>query len=148
MGGPWLFHGNLHTWRVLDYVKDHPEDDFSDWTWTVVRYRNEIRPGDRAALWIAGPPAVRGVHAIGRVTSEPFESIGDGPYWEDAAERDRPRLVAGLAFEHVLFGDPLLATDLRQDPRFAGASILRIPRGANPHRLREPEWRSILDHLP
>jgi hypothetical protein len=148
MGAAWLFHGNLHTWRVLDYVRDHPEDRYADWTWTVVRYRDEIRAGDRAALWIAGPPSVRGVHAVGRVTAEPFESIGDGPYWGDAAERDRPRLVAGLAFDHVLFDHPLLASELRQDPRFAEASILRIPRAANPHRLRDREWRSILDHLP
>jgi hypothetical protein len=148
MAGAWLFHGNLHTWRVLDFVRDHPEDDFSDWTWTVARYRDRIRPGDRAALWIAGPPSVRGVHAVGRVTTEPFESIGEGPYWGDLAQRDRPRLVAGLAFDHALFDRPILATDLRQDARFAEASILRIPRAANPHELREREWEAILDHLP
>jgi predicted RNA-binding protein with PUA-like domain len=144
----WLFQGNPARWRIHDYLRDHPREDFRDWHWSVARYRDAIRVGDRAVLWLSGPETKRGVYAVGFVTEEPAVGPSDSPYWTDPADRRRERWSARMRFEHVLFDSPVLALELRADPRFARASILRLPRGGNPHELSREEWRAIADQLP
>jgi hypothetical protein len=53
-----------------------------------------------------------------------------------------------LDLEVSLLDAPILATELRTDPRFAEASIIRAPRHANPHRLRRREWKAIAERAP
>jgi predicted RNA-binding protein with PUA-like domain len=144
----WLFQGNPARWRIHDYLRDHPREDFRDWDWSIARYRDAVRRRDGAVLWLSGPETSRGVYAIGAVTEEATERPSDSPYWADPADRRRDRWSVRMAFEHVLFGSPILARDLRADPRFARATILRMPRAGNPHELTRSEWLAILDQLP
>lgn len=144
----WLFQGNPSRWRIFDYLRDHPDEDLRDWHWSLARYREQIRPGDGAVLWLSGSDQERGVYAIGRVTEEPVEGRSDSPYWSHPADRRRVRWSARMSFEHVLLDVLILAHDLRADPRFFRASILRMPRAGNPHRLTAEEWRAIRDQLP
>lgn len=143
----WLFQANPARWRIFDYLRDHPDEDFSDWDWSIARHRHDIRVRDGAVLWISGPDARRGVYAIGTLTDEAEEGRSDSPYWTDPADSGRRRWYVRMAFEHVLFDAPILARDLRTDPRFAHASILRTPRFGNPHELSREEWRAILAQL-
>jgi hypothetical protein len=98
-------------------------------------------------LWISGPDAQRGVYAIGRITEEAEEGLSRSEYWTDPADSGRRRWRVRMAFEHVLFDAPILSRDLRADPRFAHASIVRTPRFGNPHELSRGEWRAILDQI-
>lgn len=144
----WLFQGNPARWRIHDYLRDHPDEDFREWDWSVARHLDAIRPGDGAVLWLSGPSATRGVYGVGRVTEEPVQGPSDSPYWSDPADRRRDRWSVRMTLDVVLFSSPVLAVDLRADPRFARATILRMPRGGNPHELSAQEWRAIRDHLP
>jgi predicted RNA-binding protein with PUA-like domain len=144
----WLFQGNPARWRIHDYLRDNPDEDFTDWDWSIARYRDEIRVGDGAVLWLSGPDSSRGVYAVGRITEEAAEGPSDSPYWTSPSDRGRMRWYVQMSFDQVLFSSPILARDLRADPRFAHASILRMPRGGNPHELSAEEWTAILDQLP
>lgn len=144
----WLFQANPAVWRIDDYIREHPEALTRTWRWSCWRFRDRVRRGDRALLWIAGAPATRGVHAIGRLTGAPVRDVEDDDYWTDPADRTRARWLIEMRFDTWLLDDPVLAVDLRADPRFAGASILRTPRFANPHPLTSEQWNAIADRLP
>jgi predicted RNA-binding protein with PUA-like domain len=144
----WLFHGNPTRWRIFDYVRDNGVESMRRTEWDASRYLRDIRAGDRAALWIAGDPTARGVYAVGSVVGEPYRQLSGDDYWTDPGDRRREFWFVDLEFPQLLFEEPILAIDLRRDPRFASATILRIPRGANPHRLSKNEWKAILDHCP
>lgn len=144
----WLFRGNPERWRIFDYLRDHPDEDFTGWRWSCARYRDLVRRGDGVALWLSGPPAVRGVHAAGRITGEPYPTTSDDEYWTDPADRRRPMWSVDMTLDRVFFGRPVLATELRGDPRFWEATILRTPRAANPHPLAAEEWEAIAERLP
>ncbi|HEX9713987.1 MAG TPA: EVE domain-containing protein [Actinomycetota bacterium] len=144
----WLFQANPARWRVFDYIREHPDELNRPWTWSCWRYRDEVAPGDRCALWVSGRAEARGVYAIGRLTGRPFVEVEDSEYWTDPAERTRPRWHVEMRFDHWLLEDPILAVELRRDPRFAGASILRTPRFANPHPVTPAQWGAIEDLVP
>lgn len=140
----WLFHGNPERWRFFDYVREHGEDSLRDFHWSCYRYREAVEPGHKAALWMAGPPSSRGVYALGEITSDPYEHASGTEFWTDPADRHRRMWSVDIRFDRLFIKEPLLATELRADPRFAEASIIRAPRHANPHHLRPKEWRAIL----
>ena len=142
----WLFHGNPERWRFFDYLRDHGEESLRSFDWSCHWYREAVKPGHKAALWMAGRSDVRGVYALGTVTSEPYETASEAEYWTDPADRHRRMWSVGIAFDTLLVETPILAGELRKDPRFAEASIIRAPGHANPHRLRKGEWQAILDH--
>lgn len=140
----WLFHGNPERWRFFDYVAEHGEDSLRDFSWSCYRYKELVKPGHKAVLWMAGPPATRGVYALGVITSEPYEHTSEAEFWTDPADRHRRMWSVDITFDRLFLKDPILARDLRADPRFAGASIIRAPRHANPHRLTRGQWQAIL----
>jgi hypothetical protein len=144
----WLFQGNPKVWRIHDYLRDNPSEDFQDWSWSCTRYRDLVARGDRAVLWLSGDARARGVVATGHITGEPYDEISDSPYWTDPANRSRVRSHVPMALDRVFFDAPVLAADLRADPRFALSSILRQPRAANPHPLTQDAWRAIADRIP
>ena len=112
-------------------------------TWSVGRYLDRIQPGDVVVFWVSGRDA--GVYAIGEVCSVPFDgtvnpehAIDPNPGWRHFIEID-------LYLD--LFDGPVLRSDLMTDPRFAGQSIIRVPRAANPHGLDRDALEAILDRL-
>jgi predicted RNA-binding protein with PUA-like domain len=140
----WLFHGNPERWRFFDYIREHGEESLRDFHWSCYRYREAVKPGHKAALWMAGPPKTRGIYALGKIKSEPYETVSESELWTDPADRNRRMWSVDIGFDRLLVKEPILATELRADPRFAEASIIRAPRHANPHRLRRREWQAIL----
>ena len=46
-------------------------------TWLVSRYREEIGSGDNVFFWLAGNPAMRGLHGRGQVVSNKVEYFPD-----------------------------------------------------------------------
>jgi hypothetical protein len=61
----WIFKGNPEKYRLADRLAD-PSPII---TWTVTRFRDEIRPGDTVFLWETG--ANRGIRAVLRVDEPP-----------------------------------------------------------------------------
>jgi hypothetical protein len=94
-------------------------------------YRLELMvPGQRCLLWLSG--RVRpGVHALGTVV-EPPDPAAPAPEVE--------------VLLHLL-PEPVDRAELRDDPAFATAEVLRMPAGSNPSYLRPAELAAVLTHL-
>ena len=74
----WIFKRYPRTYRVDDRLQD-PEASIS---WLVTRYQDEMRPGDIAFLWRAGPNP--GICAVVRIDSAPQdmpELAHEQQYW-------------------------------------------------------------------
>src|SRR5262249_27394223 len=59
----WVLQCNPEHYRLRDALRD----GFDVRSWRVVRYLQEMAPGDEAAMWISG--AAAGVYALAEVTS-------------------------------------------------------------------------------
>lgn len=104
----------------------------------VMRYRDEIQPGDRCVLWVSGRAA--GVYGLGTVLTR--AAAVDEP---DAALTGRRRFGVRLRVDVALWDRPVPRAVLAADPRFASAAVLRQPFAANPFRLTPLEWEAVVD---
>ncbi|MEU8818511.1 hypothetical protein [Actinoplanes sp. NPDC048796] len=97
-----------------------------DGDWTVRRYRDRIAAGDKVALWHSGPSG--GLAALGVIVSNPHAT------------------PAGTSVE-LRFDrwHSIPRADLRADPHFRQALILRMPAGGNPFPLEPGEWQALTD---
>lgn len=135
----WLFQGNPTRWPVLEVLASGKPIR----SWNVVRHLDLIHPGDRAVLWVSGRAA--GVYAVGSVTGAPEPGVTDES-WTDPSRRGVPRHRVPL--ELWTLPHPVPRTELKADPRFAAAQIIRAPRGGNPFPVLEAQWPAIADRLP
>jgi hypothetical protein len=90
-----------------------------------------VRPGDRCVLWRSGAVAP-GVCAVGTVAGEVGESDG-GPV---------------VAVRLRLLPAPVPRAELRADPDFRDAEVLRMPAGSNPSWLTHRQFAAVLARLP
>jgi hypothetical protein len=101
--------------------------------WSVRRYRDRIAAGDEVALWASGPDG--GVVGFGQV--RPADPSAGGPANGMTIEIENVRTF------------PVIRRDLlKEDPRFAGALILRMPGGGNPFPLEPGQWQAIIERAP
>lgn len=142
MAGHWLFVCNPERWDIWSYLASGR--GLRSVSWNVKRFRNRVEPGDDAVLWLTG--AHRGVYAVGRVLTRLHTDTG-GEFWTDPADATREFQVVDLDLGPGLFGSPILAEDLLEDPRFATASIIHQPFAAIPHRLTGEEWLAIIERV-
>src|SRR6478752_3211943 len=47
----WLFQGNPERYAVIANLMD---GELRDYSWSIQRHAGDIKPGDKAALWIGG----------------------------------------------------------------------------------------------
>jgi hypothetical protein len=132
--GGWLLKANPEVWDVIGHLAAGRVID----GWGVADgYRADLMtPGDRCFVWVTGPRGARwtpGIWAAGVVTARPVPT------------RESRRLRVGLEVHGL---DPLVPrSELRSDPRFAGAEVLRVPRMGNPLILTLGEVAAVDDHL-
>jgi predicted RNA-binding protein with PUA-like domain len=137
----WLLQSNPQRWRIADFLADRGSDELT--TWSVTRYRDEVQPGDDFALWRTGRDA--GVIALGQVTGLVYEAAGVADeYWQDMEQAERTHWWLPLRLTEVFLDQPVTREELRHDPAFAQAAILRQPFAGNPFRLSDAEWSVIL----
>jgi predicted RNA-binding protein with PUA-like domain len=80
----WIFKANPALYDVEDSIrKGNPPRG-----WKVARYRNEIKAGDVAYLWLTGNP--RGIIAMLEIISDPYyiSPNPSDPYWSDIYKVD------------------------------------------------------------
>jgi hypothetical protein len=138
--GHWLVQGNPAKWRAYEFFADGNELE----SWSISRYRGQLREGDDVALWLAGPDA--GVVGLGIITGPAEDVLGDGDqYWVRREDADAVRMRVPLRLTDLFLDAPITREELRHDPRFAGAAILRTPFAGNPFPLTDDEWAAILE---
>jgi hypothetical protein len=141
----WVFKANPEVWDVLAFLASGVDVD----SWRMApSYRvGLIEPGQPCVLWVTGPRGARhtpGVWAIGEVTGEPFDDVGDpdDPLWIDlgAQRQVRPFVEVSMA----VLDEPVPREELAAEPAFAGAEILTSPRMGSPLALTPDELDVIL----
>lgn len=111
--------------------------------WSVSRYLDDIRAGDRVVFWISGEAA--GVYALGEVVGSPEPGVVDAYHVGD----DSPAWDTFVPIDLMvdLWDTPILRRDLKSDPRFAEESIIKVPGAANPHPLSAKGFQAILERI-
>ena len=143
----WIFQLNPDRFDVAASEEaDRPR------RFNVARYREQLRPGDNAAIWVSGPHA--GVYGLAAIAAN---EAGEADIYERVIEPNsgwRREEDIGQRIMTVNFRDdarwldkPILRSILKADPRFEDAPILINPRQANPFLLTEEQWRAITSRL-
>jgi hypothetical protein len=140
----WMFKANPAVWDVLGFLKSGVEVD----GWRMAHsYRVDlVRPGHPCVLWVTGPKGsshTPGVWAIGEITGEPYEDVGDPDdhRWRDLGAQ---RQVRPYVETHMTpLRQPVARDDLVEDARFGAAEILTRPRMGSPLALRSTELAAI-----
>ncbi|MFL9458476.1 MULTISPECIES: EVE domain-containing protein [Nostocales] len=132
----WLFQGNPKYYRVLDAIKD-----FDQMPWLVTRYAQDIAPGDGVMVWVSGTQA--GIYALAEVTepAQLIKNIPDKKYWIDAS-RALEKQQAMIRFTHKLLKQPLLKSNLLQDPILETLLVIRAPNSTN-FKVSPQEWQRV-----
>jgi DNA replication protein DnaC len=137
--GVWIFQANPKLYDI-----DRALSELSAIEWTVRQHRKQVHRGDKAYVWRSGPAA--GIVAEGTIATEPVESEPDPAEDRFYLQREsfskvEPRVR--ISIERVL-DEPLLRTDLRDDPvlkdlgilHFANATVHEV-KASEEERLRE-----------
>lgn len=132
----WIFQANPKVYNALAALGDPSPID----RWRVARYLNDMTPGDECALWISGRAS--GVYAIGVITGPVVRDRDPDLFWQDPSEGSRMDWRVGIEIEQVL-EHPILRNDLKADPGFASAAIIRMPGGGNPFPVTAAEWQIL-----
>ena len=108
----------------------------------MARHRDQLRPGDNAAIWVSGPLA--GVYGLAAIAAN---EAGEPDIYERVIEPNSGWLREediGQRIMTVNFRDdarwldkPILRSVLKADPRFEDASVLTAPFQGNPFPLTE-----------
>jgi len=136
----WMFQGNPKRWRIFDSFKD-PEFQ-SEQSWEVNQYKNEIKKGDLALIWVAGKDA--GIYAIADIVSDPriMGDIPNGKYWINQADANQQNLKVFVKIKQKLYDSPILRSELREIPELRQLKILNFSQGTN-FPVTQREWAVI-----
>jgi hypothetical protein len=140
--GGWLLKANPQVWDIATAIERGVE---LDWWRLRPSYRvNLVLPGQPCSLWITASSAhPAGLWAIGEIRGVPELDVGDPEdnlWCDEVAQREeRPYVAVHLE----LLSAPLLAVDLRSDPRLSRAEIFRAPRMGSPLAWSVEEWSAV-----
>ena len=141
----WMFKANPDVWDVLAFLASGVDVD----SWRMApSYRVDlIEPGHPCVLWVTGPRGARhtpGVWAIGEITGEPFDDVGDpdDPLWIDLGAQRQVRPFVEVSMQ--VLAEPIPRQELAAEPGFAGAEILTRPRMGSPLAVTPEELDVIL----
>lgn len=121
----WIFKCNPARFRLEDRLGDpNPVT-----TWTVVRYRDEIGPGDTAFLWVTGAKrAIRAVMSIDQAPRVMAELPSEQQYWSEPDTEKALRVVGTFTHRNV----DLRADELRATPGLEQLSMFHgFQQGTN-----------------
>jgi hypothetical protein len=117
----WILQGNPTKW-------DRPDKLFSEpiLGWSVTGIENQINVGDGVLIWMANTkPALRGIHAAGKVSGEPRTGYPLG--WGDQKQKSTLTPFVPLAIHWYSVHHPVAIDELRATA-FAGNQIMSMPR--------------------
>ena len=143
----WIFQLNPDRFDIAaSDERDRPR------RFNVARYRDQLRPGDNAAIWVSG--SLAGVYGLATIAAN---EAGEVDIYERVIEPDsgwRREEDIGQRIMTVNFRDdarwldkPILRSILKADPRFEDAPILTIPHAGNPFPVTDEQWRAITSRL-
>jgi EVE domain len=133
----WLFQANPKYSQILEAIQQ-----LDGIYWLVTRYNNEITPGDRVLIWIAGKQS--GIYAIAEVAEAPqfMDEPPDIDIWT-MPMRAKARFYAPVTFQQKLLDTPLLKSVLLYDRILYELEVIRRPHNTN-FRISEVQWHRVI----
>lgn len=129
----WMFQCNPKHYDIVNAL-----NDLDKITWTVNRYKSEIKKGDKAYIWLSGSDG--GIVAKGIIMCNPeMIEFDDDPYNIGDSRDKGPHLAVDIKIEKNLISSIITRKALLDDERTKKLLILRQPAGTNFSVTREEE---------
>jgi len=140
-GNIWLFQANPaaeHTQFPQRLTACADSDDAAQWndTWSVTRYMNDMRAGDRVLFWFSGKDA--GIYGSGLLKGAPYDAEPD-PITGSSTKID-----LRVNINHA--NDPLLKEDLKDDSELGDLHVINVPNGTN-FKATQENWDAYLRRI-
>lgn len=136
----WIFQTNPERFDILNALDD---ESLKEDVWEVNKYKNDIRKGDIALIWMSGQDG--GIYAVADIISNP-ELMYDSPestrYWLSEVDRDQKKLRIKYRYRIKLINDPVLKYEIKNITQLENLKIFRQPQGTN-FPVSRKEWFSI-----
>lgn len=135
----WIFQANPRRYDILNALADEFEVD----TWTINQYKNYIRAGHIALIWMSGKEA--GIYAVADIISDPefmIDSEESTKYWLSYEDKSQRRLRVKIKYTMKMINNPIMKEELREIKELRNFSIFRQPQGTN-FPVSEDEWKII-----
>jgi hypothetical protein len=122
----WIFQANPKYYDVIGAV-----NNLEEITWGVNQYKNHIKSGDKAYIWISGSEG--GIVAGGTVMCDPEmrEPDADDPFNREESVNTEPYLAVYIKIERKLTSSIVYRKDLLADERTKRLEILTYPGATN-----------------
>lgn len=138
----WIFQGNPAYYDITGAV-----EALDTITWGTNQSQKQIKKGDKAYIWMAGPDG--GIVASGKILCDPEmrNPDHDDPYLRNSAIEGDPSLKVDIHIERKLTRNRISRTLLTDDERTKNMQILTFP-GATNFRVTKAEddvIESIID---
>ncbi len=146
----WIFQANPKRFKIKEALSN-PEYTWDNWR--VTRYKNDIKEGDLAIIWIAGKEA--GIYAIANIMTNPrytneefplnrdeyFPKTTDGVD-ERKRDEDQGILKVRVSLTARFLNHPFYKSELIGISGLENLSIAIMPRATN-FKVSESEWEII-----
>ncbi|MEF9973842.1 MAG: AAA family ATPase [Clostridia bacterium] len=135
----WVFQCNPKTYRIMDAIRDQAEIIGS-----VNQYKNQIKFGHRAYIWIAGKDG--GLGARGEIVSDPAvrERDPNDPYVIDLSKHTGSHLCVRIRLDDKLPDMAIKRDTLLSDERMKCIGFLRFANATN-FALKDTEAQTLDD---
>lgn len=135
----WIFQANPRRYDVLNALADEFEVDM----WTINQYKNYVRSGHIALIWMSGKEA--GIYAIADIVSDPefmIDSEESTKYWLSYEDKSQRRLRVKIKYTMKMINNPIMKEELRKIKELRNLSIFKQPQGTN-FPVSDKEWEII-----
>ena len=144
----WVFQANPNRYDILNALSDV---ELETQCWQVNQYKDKIKRGDIALIWMSGKEA--GIYAVADIVSDPLD-MADFPeeekYWVNVEDREQRRLKVIIKIKQNLINNPVFRRELIIVQELNNLSILKFSQGTN-FPVSNEEWgiikRKIEDKL-
>jgi predicted RNA-binding protein with PUA-like domain len=143
----WIFQSNPNRYDILNALSALKEH-----SWQVNRYKDEIKKGDIALIWMSGKDAA-GIYAVGEIVKDPSwkqDYPEEEKYWINDDDKGKTRWGVFITINYNLVNSPMYKNYLKDIKELKELSIIKQPQGTN-FRVKEEEWpfikKMIMDRI-
>ncbi|MGB8646674.1 MAG: EVE domain-containing protein [Anaerolineae bacterium] len=136
----WIFKTNPEQYRIDERLQDPNPTT----TWSVTRYKREIRKDDVAFIWRTGNR--RGICAVMRIDTDPKEMAEIESEQKYQVKRDgaiKTRVLGTLT--HRLVPNHIPAEDLKKDVQFKNLPVFHGYQAMTNFKIEDSEAKALLE---